>query len=71
MTDENIKAINELAAETKRITDFAIGTIEREKRIMNAYIAFIGILLVLLLGILCYTGYVAYVGTESAVEVVK
>lgn len=71
MTDENIKAINELAAETKRITDFAIGTIEREKRIMNAYIAFIGILLVLLLGILVYTGYQAYVGTESAVEVVQ
>lgn len=71
MTDENIKAINELAAETKRITDFAIGTIEREKRIMNAYIAFIGILLVLLLGILGYTVYKAYVGTESAVEVVQ
>lgn len=64
MTDENIKAINELAAETKRITDFAIGTIEREKRIMNAYIAFIGILLVLLLGILVYTGYLAYTSPE-------
>lgn len=71
MTDENIKAINELAAETKRITDFAIGTIEREKRIMNAYIALMGVLLALLLGILVYTGYEAYVGTESAVEVVK
>lgn len=64
MTDENIKAINELAEETKRITDFAIGTIEREKRIMNAYIAFIGILLVLLLGILVYTGYLAYTSPE-------
>jgi len=42
-----------------------------EKRIMNAYIALMGVLLVLLLGILCYTGYEAYVGTESAVEVVK
>lgn len=71
MTDENIKAINKLAEETKRITDFAIGTIEHEKRIMNAYIALMGILLVLLLGILVYTGYLAYVGTESAVEVVK
>ncbi len=71
MTDENIKAINELAAETKRITDFAIGTIEREKRIMNAYIALMGVLLALLLGILGYTVYEAYVGTESAVEVVK
>lgn len=71
MTDENIKAINELAEETKRITDFAIGTIEREKRIMNAYIALMGVLLALLLGILCYTGYEAYVGTESSVEVVK
>lgn len=71
MTDENIKAINELAAETRRITDFAIGTIEREKRIMNAYIALMGVLLALLLGILVYTGYEAYVGTESAVEVVK
>lgn len=64
MTDENIKVINELAAETKRVTDFAIGTIEREKRIMNAYIALIGVLLVLLLGILCYTGYVAYTAPE-------
>lgn len=64
MTDENIKAINELAAETKRITDFAIGTIEREKCIMNAYIALMGVLLALLLGILCYTGYVAYAAPE-------
>lgn len=71
MTDENIKAINELAEETKRVTDFAIGTIEHEKRIMNAYIALIAFLLGVLVGILGYTGYQAYVGTESAVEVVK
>lgn len=64
MTDENIKAINELAEETKRITDFAIGTIEREKRIMNAYIALMGVLLALLLGILVYTGYQAYTAPE-------
>lgn len=68
MTDENIKAINELAAGTKQITDFAIGTIEREKCIMNAYIALMGVLLGVLVGILGYTGYQAYVGAESAVE---
>lgn len=42
-----------------------------EKSVRNAYIAIMGVLLALLLGILVYTGYQAYVGTESAVEVVQ
>lgn len=42
-----------------------------EKSVRNAYIAIIGVLLALLLGILGYTVYEAYVGTESAVEVVQ
>lgn len=39
-----------------------------EKSIRFAYIAIMGVLLALLLGILVYTSYLAYVGTESAVE---
>ena len=42
-----------------------------EKSVRNAYIAIMGVLLALLLGILVYTGYQAYVGDENAVEGVQ
>ena len=46
-----------------------------DKAILNnavrVYMAWVALMLALLLGILCYTGYRAYTATESAVEVVK
>ena len=49
----------------------AFRMVERWRRVVAAYTALIAFLLGVLVGILGYTGYQAYVGDESAVEGTK
>ena len=67
MTDE----ILDWADKDRRATEKAFRMVERWRRVVAAYTALIAFLLGVLVGILGYTGYQAYVGAESAVEVVK
>lgn len=67
MTDE----IQDWADKDRKATEQAFRIVEHWRRVVAAYTALIAFLLGVLVGILGYTGYQAYVGTESAVEVVK
>lgn len=67
MTDEILDG----ADKDRKATEKAFRMVERWRRLVAAYTALIAFLLGVLVGILGYTGYLAYVGTESAVEVVQ
>lgn len=55
----------------RKATEQASRMVERWRHVVVAYTALIAFLLGVLVGILGYTGYQAYVGTESVVEVVQ